>query len=363
MRIFSRIKRVYGAKTAADRAVRFAYMITETAKKRTRILEFWKRYGLSATTEAFSVKRRTLFLWKKKLAEGRGKLESLNAGSRTPRRKRKRLWDYRLIEELKRLRFEHPNIGKEKLRPLLAPFCGAQKLACPSIRTIGRLISDCGGLRIVPQRITGTGRIKPFVRVKTLRKPKGLMARYPGQVVALDTFEEHINGSRRYVITFIDLYTRFGFAFATTSHASKAAGEFFTIVRQIFPFSFHIVLTDNGSEFKKHFATSLARLHLTHYHTRPRTPKQNAHAERFNRTVQEEYANYHRGELLGDIPAFNRGLAAWCFWYNTQRVHFAFGNKLSPFQFMLSLNPAVLPAECKVGWPHTPHWKNVPAMV
>jgi transposase InsO family protein len=339
--------------TAANRGIRFAYMISDLAKKRAHIIMFWEKHGLSATTEAFGVKRRTLFNWKRALKQGKGKLESLNTGSRAPTTKRRRSWDYRILEEIKRLRYLHPNLGKEKLHPLLSRFCTELKLGSPSIRTIGRLMIDLGGLRIVPQRITGTGRVKALIRVATLRKPNGLVATYPGHVVALDTFEEHINGSRRYVITFIDLYTRFGFAFATTSHASKAAEEFFELVRQVFPFSFTFVLTDNGSEFKKHFALRCAELHLVHYHTRPRTPKQNAHAERFNRTVQEEFANYHRALLYADIPAFNRKLFAWLSWYNTERVHYAFQNRLSPLQFMLSLDPQTLPAECNRGWPHT----------
>ena len=353
MRIFSINRGVKGSRTLQEYAIRFAYMISEGAKRRAKILTFWQTHGLAATTDAHDVKRRTLFGWQRKLKEGHGKLESLNTGSRAPKIKRKRLWPPDVIEEIKRLRYDHPNIGKEKLHPLLLEFCETKKLSCPKVRTVGRIIVDLGGLRVVPQRITGTGRVRPIVRQKSERKPHGFTARYPGHCVALDTFEEHINGSRRDVITFIDLYTRFGFALGTTSHASLAASEFFEIVRKIFPFPFAYVLTDNGSEFKKHFGEAIRSLHLTHYKTRPKTPKQNAHCERFNRTVQEEYANYHRRELLIDIPAFNRGLAAWSLWYNTKRVHTAFGNKFSPMQFMLSLPVSTLPVECKHGWPHT----------
>jgi len=353
MRIFSINRGVRGSRTLQEYAIRFAYMISETAKERARILTFWKKHGSEAVEEAYGVKKRTLFNWQSALKYGKGKLESLNKGSRRPKIVRKRLWDAGVIEEIKRLRFAYPNLGKEKLHPLLLEFCTTKSLSCPKPKTIGRIFKDLGGLRIVPQRITGTGRVRPIVRQKSERKPHGFKARYPGHCVAFDTFEEHINGSRRYVITFIDLYTRFGFALGTTSHASKAAEEFFEIVRKVFPFPFSFVLTDNGSEFKKHFGETIRSLHLTHYKTRPKTPKQNAHCERFNRTVQEEYANYHRGELLVDIPAFNRGLAAWSLWYNTKRVHHAFHNKLSPMQFMLSLPVSTLPAECKRGWPHT----------
>ena len=121
------------------------------------------------------------------------------------------------------------------------------------------------------------------------------------------------------------------------------------------PLPANFVLTDNGSEFMKHFDEELRRLHLAHYHTYPKTPKMNAHVERFNRTIQEEFVDYHTQELLTPV-LFNRKLVDWLIWYNTDRVHYAFQNKLSPVGFMLQLSPqtvATMPAECKSGWPHT----------
>jgi transposase InsO family protein len=332
--------------------VRFRYMITDKAIHKTRVLAFWDKHGLEATIEAFQVKRRTLFNWKRQLQEGGGKLEALNDRSRAPREKRKRLWDYRVIEEVKRQRWEHPNLGKEKLYPLLKQFCEINNLPCPKPKTIGRLITDCGGLRMFPQKVRHNGKIVPIKRQKVLRKPKDFKATYPGHCVGLDTVEKHIYGQRRYIITFEDIHTRYAFAWATTSHASMAAKEFFDYCRKVFPFPFTFVLTDNGSEFKKHFSEELKRLHLTHYHTYPKTPKMNAHVERFNRTIQEEFVNYHTGDLLTPI-VFNRKLIDWLIWYNTERVHYAFGNQLSPVQFILSLQPNQLPEKCKSGWPYT----------
>lgn len=122
MRIFSINRGVRGSRTLQEYAIRFAYMISEEAKRRAKILTFWQAHGLAATVDAHNVKRRTLFEWKRKLREGRGKLESLNPGSRVPKKTRKRLWSAAIIEEIKRLRFDHPNIGKEKLHPLLHEF-------------------------------------------------------------------------------------------------------------------------------------------------------------------------------------------------------------------------------------------------
>lgn len=192
-----------------------------------------------------------------------------------------------------------------------------------------------------------------------MRKPKDFKPRYPGHLVALDSIEECLNGTRRYIVTFEDIYTRFGFAWSTKSHASKAAEEFFGLCLKVFPFPIKFILIDNGSEFQKHFSEKLKALHLTHFHTHPRFPKMNAHCERFNRTVQEEFSNHHKKELL-DPTIFNQKLLDYLLWYNTKRVHYAFQNKLSPVQFILSVQKESfnLPQECKVGWTYTNTWHN-----
>ncbi len=354
MRIFNRFRNTKGFISGWQDVIRWRDMITKEAKKRYEILVFWETHGMAAAVDAFKVKKRTLFNWKQKLKQGGGKVESLNPGSRVPHTKRKRLWDERIIAELKRLRAWYPNLGKEKLYPLLLEFCEPLKLACPKPKTIGRLIKDLGGLRRFPQKLTHFGKVKQVNRQKVLRKPKDFEALFPGHCVALDTFEEIQQGMRRYIITFEDIYTRFGFALGTASHASLAAREFFKLCIQVFPFPMQFVLTDNGSEFKKRFAEELARLHLEHYHTYPRTPKMNAHAERFNKTVQESFSNFRRDLLFSNLEKFNELLAGWLLFYNLKRVHYAFENKFSPIQFMLSLPVSILPTECKRGWPHTP---------
>lgn len=353
MRIFSKLTRTKGFVTAWQDLVRFRDMVSAAAKDRARTLTFWSNHGLDATLDAFPVKRRALFDWQRRLREGGGNLESLNDRSRAPRRRRRRLWDDRALAELRRIREEHPNLGKEKVYPELKVFCDPLGLPCPKPRTIGRLMKDLGGLRRFPQKVSHFGKTKKANRMKVVRKPKDFMAEYPGHCVALDTVEKVSAGRRRYVITAEDLFGRFAFAWGTQSHASLAATEFFERFRRLLPFPIAFVLTDNGSEWQKHFAAALAELAITHYHTYPRTPKMNSHIERFNRTIQEEFLDYHVWLLFEDLDGFNRTLMDWLIWYNTRRVHFAFGNKLSPVQFLVSWERSRSPAECKSGWPHT----------
>lgn len=146
---------------------------------------------------------------------------------------------------------------------------------------------------------------------------------------------------------------RFGFAWATKSCASLADREFFDLCRKVFPFPFEFqyVLTDNGSEFKKHFNEELRRWHAIHYHAYLKMPKMNSRLERFNRTIQDEFVDCHNYELL-DPTAFNRKLINYLIFYNTERVHYAFQNKLSPLQFIMSVPldslPVKMPRESSV---------------
>lgn len=205
MRILRVSYHVKGFVSLGDYALRLAYMITEKAKHRIKVLAFWEKHGLEAALDAFPAKRSTLFLWKRKLRKGRGRLEALNDISRAPKKRRKRLWPHEIIDEIKRLRTLYPNLGKDKVYPLPYEFSSAHALKRPASSTIGRLIRDCGGLRMFPQKITHAGKILPAKRKKVLRKPKNFRAVYPGHLVALDTIERFVQGYRRYIITFEDI--------------------------------------------------------------------------------------------------------------------------------------------------------------
>jgi len=364
---------IKGFLTVYNDGLRYRYMITERAKYKAKVLIFWEKHGLEASLDAFLERRSTIFLWKNKLKEGGGKLEALNDKKRVPLTRRRRIWPFEIRQKIKSIRDreEHPNLGPEKIYPLLSSFYKAGNLKCPQPRTIARIIADAPDkMRIFPRKISHFGKIKPIKRQKVLRKPKDLKPEYPGHLIALDTIEKIINGCRRYVITFEDIYTRFSFAWATKSHASKAAEEFFELCLKVFPYSFNFlwVLTDNGSEFKKYFTEKLKELHLIHCHTYLQCPQMNTHLERFNRSIQEEFIDYF-GYLLINPDDFNRKLVDYLIFYNTERVHCAFQNKVTPVQFMVewqeqkllqeqlqnqSVNQLLkMPVESKIGWHYT----------
>ena len=355
MKIHCKYTGIRGFLTVYDRAVRYAYMITAEAKRRLKILEHWKRYGLQSTIDAFEKSERTLWNWRSRLDAGDGKPEALNPGKRTPQTKRRRIWDFRITEELRRLRGAdvHPNLGAEKLYPLLQDFCDTNGIAeCPKPTTIERLIVDMGGLRTFPEKVTHFGKVKRANRQKVLRKPKDLVPAYPGHVMALDTIEKQRNGRRMYLLTAIDIYSRTTFEIATKSHSSKTFAHFFYLITQMFPYEIKNVLTDNGSEFKLHLDALLTKNKITHYHTYPKTPKMNAHCESFNGTIQEEFVDYNVNLLFDDTTKFNEKLQTYLEFYNTKRVHCAFNNKLTPLEVLTRSDyyTSKLPAECRNGW-------------
>lgn len=333
-----------------DYAIRFLRMVTEQAKQRAKILAFWQKHGEQATLDAFPVSRRTLYGWKKKRILGLGRMEALNPKSRAPQKKRARVWPIEIIRMIKIIRVEHPNLGKEKIHPELKAWCDKQKIACPSVPTIGRLIADAPDKMRTERRYPScAGRRKRRKPKKKQHKPKGYKPSRPLECAGLDSIEKQRQGSRRYIVTFIDIYSRLGFAFGTRSHASRETSRMMGALLEALPHKVEKALTDNGSEFQSEFDRILKEHGIKHWHTYPRTPKMNAHCERFNRTIQEEFVNHHLHLLFNDLPAFNNKLADYLTWYNAKRPHKSLGME-APIPYLLN---HLTSEECKTGWTHT----------
>jgi transposase InsO family protein len=72
----------------------------------------------------------------------------------------------------------------------------------------------------------------------------------------------------------------------------------------------------------------------------------NAHCEHFNRTVQEEFLDYHEDLLFKDFVEHK--IMDWLLWYNGERPHYALQLQ-SPIQFIARHYPD----ECNMCWPDT----------
>jgi len=112
----------------------------------------------------------------------------------------------------------------------------------------------------------------------------------PGMLVQIDTIHFlRDDGSIFYVYTLIDLCSRVAYARYSTKCNQKASFRFMLSGQDYLGIRFRTVQTDNGSEFGKWFNDMLLARGIKLRHSRVRRSNDNAHIERFNRTIQEEY--------------------------------------------------------------------------
>ena len=331
------------------RVARIGYrgQMNPQAQHRITILRFWQTHGTAAACEAFSVSRRTLYRWRQTLKAHADNPEALTPRSTAPKRRRRPTWPSALVAEVRRWRRQHPNLGKLPLSVLLLPWCQSHGIPPPSVSTIGRIIQFAPDkMRHAPLRLNARGQRKPVRQRYKTRRPKGYTSA-PMELFACDTVERVRDGIRRYIFTFIDPCSRFAFAWASTTRSSRRAAAAIRALDDLTPVPIRYVLSDNGSEFMKDFEAELQRRHITHWWTYPKSPKMNAHCERFNRTLQESFVDFHEDLLFTDLGAFNRAMADWLVFYHTQRPHQALALQ-SPIQALINNQP-----ECHMLWTYT----------
>jgi transposase InsO family protein len=125
------------------------------------------------------------------------------------------------------------------------------------------------------------------------------------------------DGSRIYVYTIIDLYSRWAYAEVVEHIGASQSVLFVKHAQQKAPFQFEMVQTDHGSEFSIWFTHALKRMSIEHRHSRVRQSNDNAHIERFNRTIQEECLD----QVIPTILSFRKAIPTYLRYYNTERLH------------------------------------------
>lgn len=143
-------------------------------------------------------------------------------------------------------------------------------------------------------------------------RPKALK---PGDLVQVDTIHLWEGKYQKiYVYTLIDVYSRWCYAWAVERINTRMSTEFLKKAQSKAPFRFHCIQSDHGSEFSNHFTE---RIKILHRHSRVKKPNDNAHLERFNRTLQEECLRYH----ALDVNILKRAIPKYLNYYNNQRLH------------------------------------------
>lgn len=136
-----------------------------------------------------------------------------------------------------------------------------------------------------------------------------------GDLVQIDTIHRMIDEKKRlYVFTLIDVYSRTTYAKAYPKMSGRIALRFVAEAQRYSSFQFSMLQSDHGPEFSSWF---VARIQKSHRYTRIGKPNDNAHIERFNRTLQEECLD----KVPNDVFKINCALKKYLRYYNYERVH------------------------------------------
>jgi putative transposase len=149
----------------------------------------------------------------------------------------------------------------------------------------------------------------------------------PGDLVEIDSIHLNLERNKRvYIVSLLDCFSRWAFAKAVRVLSSSHTARFLGEAKLDSPFTFQCIQSDHGSEFSKHFTNSLKTLGIRHRHIRVRKPNDNAHIERFNRTLKEEMGRGLTSNLK-DLPKLNMVIKEYINYYNTQRLHLGLNGK------------------------------------
>jgi transposase InsO family protein len=120
-----------------------------------------------------------------------------------------------------------------------------------------------------------------------------------------------------YLYTVIDLHTRMAHAAVHDHISQRWSYQTLLEAQTLFGFTFQTVQADNGPEFATWLKDMLGSKQIQLRHSRVRQSNDNAHIERFNRTIQQE--------LLGTRPLRGQVTQArldeYIHYYNYDRLH------------------------------------------
>jgi transposase InsO family protein len=154
----------------------------------------------------------------------------------------------------------------------------------------------------------------------------------PGALVQMDTIHLMLDEKKRiYIYTLIDVHSRWAYAKAYTRMNGRNTLQFVKNAERHASFAFDMLQSDHGPEFGKWFVEQVKK---SHRYTRIGKPNDNAHIERFNRTLQEECVD----RTKRNVSILNRVLKTYLAYYNTQRLHMGISLR-SPVQLLTELRP------------------------
>jgi transposase InsO family protein len=187
------------------------------------------------------------------------------------------------------------------------------------VTVLGVMVSLSSVRRILRRHHCFDGARKHRVRPDNPHRP---VVTKPGELVETDTIH-HVDpatGRRLYYYTVIDLHTRMTYVTMVTKLSPGLAARAVLEAQAKWGFSISMVQSDNGLEFSRYFEQTMEQHSIQIRHTRLHRPNDNAHIERFNRTLQTECIGYYWNKHV-TLKSQQTKLSQYLDYYNHERVH------------------------------------------
>jgi len=156
----------------------------------------------------------------------------------------------------------------------------------------------------------------------------------PGDLIQIDTIHAGpTDKDRIYIYTLLDVFSRWAHAKPSMKINTHRSLEFLKEAQRQSRFSFQTIQSDHGPEFSTYFSEHINVRGLIHRHSRVRQPNDNAHLERFNRTIQEECLD----RIPKTLHAYRREIPEYLRYYNTERMHLGLNYK-TPLQCVQAID-------------------------
>ena len=292
----------------------------EKARGKAMKLLFIDELSVQIVADRYGVNRSTIWRWKKKWLEVNPNIELRNYSKQ--RDNPTSLFRYSSckwsIPTISSAPHNHPNQLPDYLVTIVLDV--RERLRRCAEAVLGIEISLSSVRRILKRHGRLDSRRKKRNRqYKGLPRPRVLA---PGDLVETDTIHlfNPISKKKRYLYTTIDLYTRMAYAKVYDELRPGLSVQTILEAQAKFGFKFKTVQADNGPEFGKHFAERLQAKGIVIRHTRLHRPNDNAHIERFNRTIQEECTGSYF-LATETIEALNMRVSDYLDYYNNKRIH------------------------------------------
>lgn len=274
--------------------------LSKEARRRLKIIDFFflkADQNISLTARHFGVTRGYVYKWLKRFNSKH--LESLEDKSRKPHHTREPQYDWEVIKLIRKYREDKDTcaFSAKKLAAIIKEDYPNSKY-CVSAATIGRIIKRFNLFFHRIKQFTKQRRkaVKQWSKLKK-RRPAGLKATKPRQIIEFDMKHIYIHGRKYYAMCSIDPVAKEAYLHLSRTSSSHQAKIALMDTIKIFGEDI-VILNDNGSENKGEAWKYLEEQEVVQYFANPHAPKEKPFVERFIGSLQRECLDVYKDDII-----------------------------------------------------------------